>query len=239
MRNCLNSVAALVISGLLLGGCATTANNPADPWEPFNRKMYAVNDGLDRYALKPVAQGYKNAVPLPARTQVSNFFGNIDDVWSSLNNFLQGKPREGASDFGRVLVNTTIGIAGLFDIASELGLDKHSEDFGQTLGRWGVGSGPYVMLPLLGPSTVRDTVGSVPRMLVTDPVHEIPRIPVRNSVTGLKIVNARSQLLGADQALDAAALDRYSYLRDFYLKSRQSQVYDGNPPRDPDDYYQP
>ncbi|MEN3109914.1 VacJ family lipoprotein [Uliginosibacterium paludis] len=234
LRTCLCAASLLLLT---LSGCATTATNPADPWESVNRKVYAVNDSLDRYALRPVAQGYKTVVPLPLRTNVSNFFGNIEDVWTGLNNLLQGKPREGASDFGRVAINSTIGILGLFDVATDIGLEKHEEDLGQTLGVWGMGPGPYVMLPLLGPSTVRDAGGSVPRYLL-DPSSEISRIPLRNSVTALKLVNARAQLIGADSALDEAALDRYGYLRDFYLKSRQSQIFDGHPPREKDDYYE-
>lgn len=228
-------IAALMLSAL--SGCATTAANPADPWESVNRKVYAANDSVDRYALRPVAQGYQSVVPLPLRTNVTNFFSNIDDVWTGLNNFLQGKPRDGVSDLGRFALNSTLGILGLFDVATDIGLEKHDEDLGQTLGVWGVGAGPFVMLPLLGPSTVRDTGGSIPRYLV-DPAGEISSVPVRNSLRGLQIVNTRAQLIGADSALDEAALDRYSYLRDFYLKRRQSQVYDGRPPREKDDYYE-
>ncbi|MDQ7988401.1 MAG: VacJ family lipoprotein [Candidatus Dactylopiibacterium sp.] len=232
------NTARAILPALLavLAGCATTGN-PADPFEPVNRKIYAVNDTLDRYALKPAAEGYRDVVPLPARTNVSNFFGNIEDVWTGFNNLLQGKPREGFSDFGRFAVNSTVGILGFFDVASDIGLDKHDEDLGQTLGRWGMGPGPYLMLPLFGPSTVRDTAGAIPRQLV-DPVASVERIPVRNAVRGLRVVNGRAQLLGADSALDDAALDRYSYLRDFYLKSRLNQVHDGNPPREKDDYYE-
>lgn len=231
-------VATAAAALALLAGCASTGGNPADPLEPVNRGIYAFNDKLDRYALKPVAQGYQAAVPLPARTGVSNFLGNIEDVWTGLNNLLQGKPREGASDFGRVAINSTLGILGVFDLASEMGLEKHEEDLGQTLGRWGVGPGPYLMLPFLGPTTLRDSSNTLCRAFIADPVKEITRIPVRNSVMAVRVVNARAQLLGADQALDSAAIDRYAYLRDFYLKSRQSQVYDGRPPREDDDYYQ-
>lgn len=229
-------MAAAALTGL--AGCASTAANPADPLEPLNRKIYAFNDTLDRYALRPVAKGYQAAVPMPLRTGVSNVVGNIGDVWTGFNNLLQGKPREGASDFGRVVINTTLGIFGLFDLASEMGLDKHDEDLGQTLGKWGVGAGPYLMLPFLGPSTLRDSSDTLCRAFLIDPANAISRVPVRNSVKALRIVNARAQLLGADQALDTAAIDRYNYLRDFYLKSRQSQIYDGHPPREEDDYYQ-
>jgi len=142
---------------LVLTGCATTASNPQDPLEGYNRAMFSFNDAVDRAVLKPVATGYKNVVPGFAQTGVGNFFGNLSDAWSSVNNLLQGKPEQAGTDFGRVALNSTFGIFGLLDIASEAGMQKSDEDFGQTLGKWGVPSGPYLILPLLGPSTVRDT----------------------------------------------------------------------------------
>lgn len=220
----------------VLAGCASTGQNPVDPWEGMNRKVYAFNDKLDTYALKPVAQGYQAGVPLPARTNASNFFGNIEDIWIGFNNLLQGKPKEGLSDFGRFALNSTVGILGFFDVATEVGLEKHEEDFGQTLGRWGVGSGPFLMLPLLGPSTVRDTGGQIVDRVGFNTNAQLEQVPQRNGMTALKIVNGRSQLLGAESVLDEAALDKYNYLRDFYLKRRQSQVFDGRPPREDDDY---
>lgn len=225
---------ALLIS-LVLSACASTGTNPVDPWEGVNRKVFAANDALDTYALKPVAKGYQAAVPLPARTQVSNFFGNIEDIWIGTNNLLQGKGRAGLSDFGRFAVNSTFGILGFFDVATEVGLEKHEEDFGQTLAVWGVGDGPFVMLPLFGPSTLRDTAARLPDTFA-DAVRYVPSIPLRNSLTGTRAVNTRSQLLGADDALDQAALDKYGYLRDFYLKRRRNQIFDGHPPRE-DDFY--
>lgn len=224
------------LAAAVFGGCASTGTNPADPWESANRKIFAVNDALDTYALRPVAKGYQNAVPLPARTQVSNFFGNLEDLWIGTNNLLQGKGRAGLSDFGRFALNSTVGMLGFFDVASEIGLEKHEEDFGQTLAVWGVSDGPYVMLPLFGPSTLRDAAGRVPDTFA-DAVRYVPQIPVRNSLTGTRAINARSQLLGADDALGQASLDKYSFLRDFFLKRRRSQIYDGHPPRD-DDFYQ-
>lgn len=221
---------------LLLSGCASTGAHPDDPWEGINRKTFAFNDTLDAYALKPVAEGYRASVPLPARTNASNFFGNLEDVWTGFNNLLQGKPKDGASDFGRFAINSTVGILGFFDVASELGLEKHDEDFGQTLGRWGVGAGPYVVLPVLGPSTLRDTSGMVVDRLAFNPDSSVESVPARNAATGLKVIGARTLLLGAESTLSEAALDKYNYLRGFYLKRRQSQVFDGRPPREDDDY---
>lgn len=225
----------LLLSSLLaLSGCASTGGNPADPWESVNRKVFVFNDKLDAYALKPVAQGYQAVTPLPARTNISNFFGNVEDVWIGVNNLLQGKPKDGASDFGRFAVNSTIGILGFFDIASEIGLEKHDEDFGQTLGRWGVGDGPYVVLPLFGSSTVRDTGGMIVDRLTYNPNSLVTRIPVRNGLTATKVVNLRAQLLGAERALDEAALDKYVFMRNFHLQRRRSLIYDGRPPREDD-----
>ncbi|MBS1210524.1 MAG: mlaA [Proteobacteria bacterium] len=220
---------------LVLGGCASTASNPVDPWESVNRKIFVFNDKVDTYALKPVAQGYSAAVPLPARTNVANFFGNVEDLWIGFNNLLQGKPRDGLSDFGRFALNSSIGILGFFDIASEVGLEKHDEDFGQTLGRWGVGDGPYVVLPLLGPSTVRDTGGMIVDRLVYNPSSMLESVPARNGLFATKVVSLRAQLLGAETTLDEAALDKYVFMRTFQLQRRRSLIYDGRPPREKDE----
>ena len=167
-------MAAVAVIGL--SGCATTANNPQDPYEGFNRAMFKVNEGID-VVLKPVAEGYDAAAPLPVKTGVGNFFGNLADLWISFNGFLQGKGGQGASDFGRVLVNSTLGIAGLFDVASEMGMEKHAADFGQTLGKWGVDEGPFFYWPIIGPRTTRDTFGWVVD-LAGDPVPYIDDVPV-------------------------------------------------------------
>jgi phospholipid-binding lipoprotein MlaA len=228
------SIGALCL--LLLAGCASMSNNPADPWEGFNRKVYAFNDTLDTYALKPVAEGYQNVTPLPARTNIANFFGNIEDVWIGVNNLLQGKGRDGFEDFGRFVINSTVGILGFFDIASEIGLEKHEEDFGQTLGKWGVDSGPYLVLPFFGPRTVRDSGGLVIDTLAS-PTSHVDSVAVRNSLAGVHAVSDRAQLLGAEKTLDEAALDKYSYVRDFYLQRRKNLIFDGRPPRDEEDDY--
>ena len=210
---------------LLMSGCATTANNPKDPYESFNRAMFAVNEGVD-VVLKPVAQGYDNAAPLPVKAGVGNFFGNLKDAWTAVNNFLQGKGQDGASDVGRVLVNTTIGIGGIFDVASEMGLEKHSEDFGQTLGTWGVADGPYFYWPLIGPRTTRDTFGWAVDGFA-DPVVGLNDVGVRNSLLGVRLIDIRASLLPTDKIVEQAAFDKYNYIRDAYLQHRRSEIADG------------
>jgi len=216
----------------VLGGCASSGS-AKDPAEGFNRAMFAFNEGLDTVVIKPVAKGYDAAMPIPARTGVGNFFGNIADIFIAVNDLLQGKPSDAGSDVGRFLVNSTAGILGFIDVASEMGLDKHEEDFGQTFGRWGAESGAYVVLPFFGPRTVRDTGGLV-LDVATDPVSNIRHVPTRNSFVALRIVNDRAALLPADKVIEEAALDKYAYVRDAYLQRRRNLVYDGNPPREPD-----
>ena len=213
-----------------LTGCATSGN-PKDPIEGFNRAVFAFNDALDAVAIKPVAKGYSAVVPDPVQRGVSNFFGNIADVFVGVNNVLQGKVTEGAGDFGRVLVNSTIGILGVMDVASDMGIEKHDEDFGQTFGRWGVGNGPYVVLPIFGPRTLRDTAGFV-LDVKADPVSDINDVATKNSLQVVRLVDARAGGLSADKVIEAAALDRYSYVRDAYLQRRRSLIYDGSPPRE-------
>ncbi len=214
----------------LLGGCAST-NNPRDPLEPINRAIYQVNDGFDNLLLKPAAIVYKGVLPQFVRTGVTNFFSNIYDILTALNNLLQGKLANALSDTGRVAVNTTLGLAGLLDIATEIGLEKHNEDFGQTLGYWGLGDGPYVQLPLFGPSSVRDSVGRFVDFQL-DPVRWIWRhdMSTRNSLWGLNLINTRANLLDSTKILEEAALDPYEFQRDAYLQRRRNLVYDGNPP---------
>lgn len=218
------------LAAVLLAGCATSGN-PKDPIEGFNRAMYGFNEAIDTAILKPVAKGYDAVLPTPVRTGVTNFFGNIADFFIGVNNLLQGKPAEAASDLGRVLINSTIGLLGVIDWASDMGLEKHDEDFGQTFGRWGVGDGAYVVLPFFGPRTVRDTVGLV-LDVKTDPVRQIDHIPTRNTLMALRIIDNRADLLPADKVIEEAALDKYAYIRDGYLQRRRSLIYDGNPPRE-------
>lgn len=222
---------AIVAVSLALGACSSTSGNKKDPIEGFNRAMFAVNETIDSYAVRPVAKAYDDYLPVVVKAGVSNFFGNIDDVFTGVNNFLQGKPGDGASDLGRFVINSTIGILGMVDVASDIGLAKHDEDFGQTFGRWGVGNGPYVVLPVFGPKTARDTVGFMVDRYV-DPVGNIEDVSVRNSLSALRIVSIRAELLPADKVVDEAALDKYSYVRDGYLQRRRSQIFDGDAPRD-------
>lgn len=227
------TVAAMGALVVLLGGCATPAYTTSDPAEGFNRAVFAFNQGLDTVAIKPAAKGYEFVVPVVIRTGVSNFFGNVADIFIGVNNLLQGKPAEAGGDLGRFVINSTFGIFGVFDVASDLGLDKHDEDFGQTFGRWGVASGPYLVMPVFGPRTARDTVGLV-LDVYTDPVSRVNRVAVRNSLTGLRLISDRTALLPADKIIEEAALDKYSYIRDAYLQTRVFKIYDGSPPRQPE-----
>lgn len=219
---------------LFLSGCATTGN-PEDPIEGFNRAVFGFNDALDQVVVKPVATGYDAVLPSPVKTGVANFFGNIADVFIAVNNLLQGKVPEAAGDAGRFVVNTTVGILGLFDVATDMGLEKHDEDFGQTFGRWGVGPGAYVVVPLFGPRTVRDSVGLV-LDVKADPVANLDSVPSRNSLLLTRVVSDRAQLLPADKVIEEAALDKYAYIRDSYLQRRRSLIYDGDPPRIREDF---
>ena len=241
------ALALLVVAATLLTGCATTRERATDlasdvagnvrsqfgkydPFEPVNRVVYQVNDKIDKAVIKPIAEGYKAVMPTQVRYCVSNIFGNIGDVPTSLNNFLQGKIKEGGSDLCRVGINSTIGIFGCFDVAAGWGFEKHNEDFGQTLGRWGVPTGPYIVLPLLGPSTLRDAAALFAVDARIDPTRYINDIPVRNELYGVRIVDKRVQLLDTTNLLEAAALDPYVFVRDAYLTRRRSLVFDGNPP---------
>ena len=214
-------VAALVLGAALLGGCASGPHaNPADPFEPYNRGMTTFNDNVDKAVLKPVATLYRDATPQPLRTGVGNFFANLGDAWSFVNNLLQLRPLEAYDSMVRFSVNSVLGLGGVLDIASEMGVERHRQDFGLTLGRWGVPTGPYLVLPLLGPSTVRDTAALPVDYMVGDLVDHVHDVPVRNSLYGLLFIDKRAQLLGATTVLDEAALDPYSFTRDVYLKLR-------------------
>ena len=232
-------VAAIVAASLALGGCATVQQarggpgQKLDPWENWNRKVFAFNEGLDAYVLKPVATAYANVVPQPVRRGVDNFFANAADAWSAINNILQGKGQAAFEDVVRVTTNSFFGIGGIFDVASEMGIERHKEDFGQTLGRWGFGAGAYIVWPLLGPSSVRDSI-ALPLDRSASPALLINDGRTQFGLTVLQIVNTRSNLLGAGQVLDDIALDKYTFLRDAYLQRRRSLVYDGNAP-DSDD----
>lgn len=223
---------ALIFGLAMLAGCSTMpGGHPSDPLEPLNRGTYAFNDAVDRVVLKPVATAYQQITPRPVRTGVRNFFSNLDDVWSAANNLLQFKGADAGDSLARFGVNTFLGLGGILDIASDLGIERHPEDFGQTLGYWGVGPGPYVVLPLLGSSTLRDTA-ALPVDYKFDPLSDVDKAGVRTGLDILNLVDLRARLLRAGDLIDGAALDAYSFTRDVYLQRRRSLVYDGNPPED-------
>ncbi len=221
--------AALVLA--LAAGCATTNGDPRDPLEGFNRSMYAFNEAFDDAIGKPVATAYQSALPDPVRTWVRNFFANIADLFIGLNNLLQAKFEDGLTDWARFTFNTTIGIVGINDVASEIGLEKHNEDFGQTFGRWGAPDGAYLVWPFFGPSTVRDTAGGL-LDLYFDPVRRHDPVDARNFSIVLRATGQRADLLDASRILEEAALDKYVFQRDAYLQRRRGLIYDGNPPRE-------
>ncbi len=221
------------LAALTLSACATTGGDPRDPWKGLNRKTFAFNDSVDRAVLKPIAQGYQKVTPAFAQEGVSNFYSNLYDIGTTANNLLQGKFKEGANDGARFVVNTVFGILGLWDVATPMGLDKHEEDFGQTLGWYGVPPGPYFVIPFLGPSTARDA----PARVVDPGWYYNNYLPDRVywSLWGLDKVQTRASLLKAEGVLDQAALDRYTFLRDAWLQRRRNQVFDGNAPKEKDE----
>jgi phospholipid-binding lipoprotein MlaA len=219
-----------VVLCLLLSACATPMaerSDPRDPYENLNRKVFVVNQVFDQLLLKPVARGYADYAPNFIQSTVGNFFGNLADVWTAVNNFLQGKPREGVQDTGRVAVNTVFGVAGLADVATKLGFPKHQEDFGQTLGVWGVKPGPYVMLPLFGPSTLRDAVAK-PLDLYADPLNLSTRTDVEYSLRAMRLVDDRARLLPTTDMIEKVALDPYQFVRDAHFQRREAKVNDAN-----------
>jgi phospholipid-binding lipoprotein MlaA len=226
--------AAVLAAAVLSTGCATGPNaNPKDPLEPMNRSISRFNDSLDENVLKPVSTGYKDVTPDLVQQGVRNVFNNLSDIWSTVNNGLQLKGRDTAESLMRSVVNTVFGIYGVFDVATPIGLQRHPEDFGQTLGAWGVPDGPYVVLPLFGPSTLRDTAG-MPVDTSVDYVRNLDHIATRNSAMALRVVDKRTSLLGTSNLLTEAAIDKYSFQRDAYLQYRRNQVFDGNPPDEED-----
>ena len=226
---------ALLVIAMLVAGCASSAARVEhDPWEPLNRGIYRFNDFGDRVLIKPVAKGYKKIVPSFMRRGVSNFSDNLSTPRSSLNNFLQGKPKRGFHDIARFLFNSTMGIGGLFDIASAGGLEEYDEDFGQTFAVWGIPSGPYVVLPFMGPSTLRDAVGR-PLDVLSDPLYHYNETSVRDPLYVLRAIDLRHRLLAAEGLLEDSQ-DPYITLRESYLQNRNYVIHDGDPPVD-DDFY--
>jgi len=231
-------VTALVLLAFLTG-CATVPPNagqdPRDPLESFNRQVFEFNEGLDKVVLKPLAQVYDKVVPVPVQECLSNGFSNLREPSNALNNLLQGKGSTAVSDVCRFAVNTTVGLLGCFDVATRMGLEKSREDFGQTLAVWGVGNGPFLVLPLFGPSTIRDTAG-IGVESVLDVNFWIENVSVRNTIFAVRTISFRHELLKTDDLISGAALDKYTFIRDGYLQRRRNLVYDGNPPREKDPY---
>ena len=229
--NSLPKIFILIFNLLLLSACASVPNGPTegDPFESYNRAMFSFNDGLDEYIMKPVAEGYDAVMPSPVKTGVSNFFSNIGDIFVIINDVLQFKFIQAVEDTGRFVVNSTVGLFGLIDVATPIGLPKHNEDFGQTLATWGVADGPYVVLPLFGPRTLRDAGGLVVESNY-DPIYNIKKDDNRYATIALRATDTRYRLLGAGRVTEQAALDKYSFVRDAYLQHRKNLVYDGNPP---------
>lgn len=213
-------------------GCATVANpDRRDPLESFNRGVFQFNDAVDAAVVKPAAVAYKDITPSWLRKGVGNFFNNLADLWSGVNNALQLRGLETADSFGRFAINTTMGLGGILDVASEMRLERHPANFGLTLGRWGVGDGPFLVVPLLGPSTTRDAA-ALSIDIGGNPVRYHPDIDVRNGLSALNLLDTRASLLRAGEVVEEAALDKYSFMRDAYLQRRRNQVYDGNPPEE-------
>ncbi|WP_299177298.1 VacJ family lipoprotein [uncultured Neptuniibacter sp.] len=217
----------LVVAGavaLALSQPVMAENVEVDPWEGFNRAMFNFNDGLDTYALKPVTKGYKAVMPDMAEEGVHNFFENLADIGTLINNLLQGKFENAGKDFARVSFNSTFGLAGFIDVASPMGIEKHEEDFGQTFGYWGASSGPYVVLPFFGPTTVRDGIGMYPDTLV-DPVYHLDDTGARNALYLTRVIDTRAQLLASEKLISG---DKYTFIRDAYLQKREFDIADGD-----------
>ncbi len=219
---------ALALSAVMAGCASVPHPSPNDPWESYNRSMYQFNEAVDKAFLKPVAQAYQAVTPEPARTCIHNIFNNFRDIWSAFNSFLQGRGHDGVNMVGRVLFNSTMGLGGCVDVASMNGSKRIVTDLGVTLGVWGVDPGPYVVLPFLGSSSVRDGFATGAALAVDisplTPAFEIDNIPLRNSILALSAIDLRASLLSADDLVDRIALDRYSFIRDAYIQRRQAQV---------------
>jgi phospholipid-binding lipoprotein MlaA len=228
-------VVSAIVATAALVGCASIPEDqrdPRDPLEGYNRGVHKFNTVVDDALFKPIAKGYKAITPEPVDRGVTNFFNNIADVNSAVNNLFQFKLSRFGSDLGRVAVNSTVGILGLFDVATNMGLPSYKEDFGQTFGYWGDVDSPYLVVPLLGPSTVRDSVGRVGDALV-DPFFSVNKDRVYWGFVALRVIDQRADLLTAGKILEEAAVDPYSFVRDAFLQRRRSQIFDGNPPPDP------
>ena len=225
---------ASAVLGLLTACASGPTASPSDPFEPMNRSIDRFNTALDEAALKPLATAYKTHTPDPVRTGVRNFLSNLGDVWSVLNNVLQLKPKQALETSARVAVNTVFGLLGVIDVASDMNLERNKEDMGQTLGYWGMPPGPYLVLPLLGPSTLRDAGGTVVERTVGDPIGQINDPWTYGGVFGLRLLDRRASYLQAGDMLNEVALDKYTFTRQVWLQKRRSDVYDGDPPDEPE-----
>jgi phospholipid-binding lipoprotein MlaA len=225
--------AAIALAASLVAGCAASPSR-VDPFEPMNRAFYQVHDAVDTAVMKPAIQVYIDVVPQPIRKSVSNFFNNIEDLISAINDLLQGDLDRFGNDMGRVTLNTGWGLGGLIDLASMLGIERGNQDFGLTFGKWGLDQGPYLFVPLLGPTTFRDGAGWIVRLYV-GPVGYISDVPLRNSIYGVGAVDLRAQITETSQIIDTAALDRYVFIRNAYLQRRRYLLYDGKPPPEPEE----
>lgn len=216
---------------LFLAGCATTGPgaDPRDPWEPMNRGIFEFNETFDEVAFKPVAVAYKAVTPRLVRSGVTNFFNNMGDAWSLVNNVLQAKPRGAVESYFRILVNTFLGLGGLLDVATDIGIEPRTEDLGQTLGLWGIPTGPYLVLPFFGPSSLRDAIAT-PADSFGYPVTWVNPVSLRNSLAALNAVDKRANYLRAGEMLEESALDKYVFSRDVFLQKRRNDIYDGSPP---------
>lgn len=227
-------LAIAALSAVFVTGCASVPKeyrDPRDPWQPYNRAMFKFNTDFDNAFIKPVAQAYQKVTPEPVNKSITNFFDNIADLTSAVNNLLQFKLSRTGSDVGRVAVNSTVGVLGLFDVATNMGIPSYKEDFGQTLGYWGFANGPYFIIPIIGASTVRDTFGFAGDIVI-DPFFSINKDHIYWGFIGLRLIDRRAGLLTAGEIFDEAAIDRYSFVRDAYLQRRANQVKDGDPADD-------
>jgi phospholipid-binding lipoprotein MlaA len=224
----------LAAATALLAGCATTQSK-VDPFEPFNRTMFQVHEVVDGNVVKPVAEAHVKYTPEVIRSGISNFFSNIEDLFVGINNVLEGNGNRAGDDFGRVLLNSSFGLGGLFDLASMMGIERHTQDFGITFGKWGLPQGPYFFVPLIGPTTLRDGTGTVIRAYLGPTTYIFTYVPMRNIVYGIGAINIRASMLTTESMVDQAALDRYRFIRNAYLRARRYQVYDGKPPPEDDD----
>jgi len=220
------------LMSIVLSGCATYSGNsmsadPSDPWQAVNKPVFAINDAFDTALFKPLAKGYNAVTPEPVQTGISNFFSNLNEIDNAINNLFQGKPKKFATSVGRLAINSTLGLGGFIDVASHMGLQHAPEDLGQTFGTFGAGSGPYIVLPLLGSSSVRDVPGRIVSMYL-NPLAWLDDVSFRNIMVGVNAVDARSNLLAKEEIASEISKDKYTLYRDAFLEEREFEIADGN-----------